>query len=102
MYTYTTPTLPLTITGVDFTKVNYFRVAIKQDDYGMIKIYNADDPAVDAEHKTIFVPLTQEETSRFEEGPAEVQVRIKFTNNKVLATNKANVSIDDVLDEVII
>jgi len=102
MYRYTTPTLPLTITDVDFTDVNYFRVAIEQGKTEMLKVVNVNDPNVDAENKTIYIPLTQEETAALLSGPAEVQVRIKFTNNAVLATNKANITVKDVLDEVII
>lgn len=108
MYQYTTPTLPLTIKDVDFSQVNLFRVAIEQGDpdqqdgLEMLKIIQANDPIVDAEHKTIMLPLTQQETASFEEGTARVQVRIKFTGGAVLATNKATISINDVIDKVII
>lgn len=108
MYTYTTPTLPLTIKDVDFSQVSLFRVAIEQDDpdinggLEMLKIIQANDPMVDAAHKTIMLPLTQQETASFEEGTAQVQIRIKFTGGAVLATNKATISINDVIDKVII
>lgn len=102
MYRYTTPTLPITIDDIDFEDVTLFRVAIEQDDVELLKVINIDDPSVDAEHKTIYVSLTQEETASMDDGPVDVQARIKFTNGSVLATNKAALSMKDVLDEVII
>ena len=102
MYRYTTPTIPLTIDDVDFADVSLFRVAIEQGGVEMLKVINVDDPAVDAENHTIYVPLTQEETASFKKGVGEVQVRIRFTSGAVQATQKAKLSVHDVLDEVII
>lgn len=102
MYRYTTPTLPITISDLDFDDVSLFRIAIEQGNIEMLKIVNADDPSVDTEHKTIYVPLTQEETSQFKDGMVQIQARVKFENNSVLATNKVSLPIKDVLDEVII
>lgn len=102
MYRYTTPTIPITISDIDFADVNLFRVAIEQGNTEILKIINATDTSVDAENNTIYVPLTQEETARFKSGSGEIQVRVKFASGAVLATNKAKVSISDVLDEVII
>ena len=102
MYRYTTPTLPITIDGLDFDDVSLFRIAIEQGSTEILKVVNADDPSVDAQHKTIYVPLTQEETAGFKDGTVQIQARIKFTNNSVLATNKVALSVKDVLDEVII
>ena len=102
MYRYTTPTLPITIDGLDFDDVSLFRIAIEQGSTEILKVVNADDPNVDAEHKTIYVPLTQEETASFKNGMMQIQARIKFENNSVLATNKVSLPIKDVLDEVII
>lgn len=102
MYRYTTPTLPVTISDLDFSDVSVFRIAIEQGNVEILKVIEADDPMVDAQHKTIYVPLTQEETAAFKDGTVEIQARIKFTNNNVLATEKATLSMRDVLDEVII
>ena len=102
MYRYTTPTLPITIDGLDFDDVNLFRIAIEQGNTEILKVVNADDPSVDTEHKTIYVPLTQEETASFKDGMVQIQARIKFENNSVLATNKVSLPVKDVLDEVII
>ena len=102
MYRYTTPTLPVTITGLDFTDVSVFRIAIEQGNVELLKVVEADSPYVDAQNKTIYVPLTQEETASFKPGTVGIQARIKFTNNSVLATNMETLSMNDVLDEVII
>ena len=102
MYRYTTPTLPITIADLDFDEVNLFRIAIEQGNVELLKAVSASDPSVDAEHKTIYVPLTQEETAQFKDGIVQIQARVKFTNGAVLATNKVSLSIKDVLDEVII
>lgn len=102
MYRYTTPTLPITISDLDFADVVYFRVAIEQPGRELLKIVNASDSNVDAETRTIYISLTQEETAEFKSGFTEVQARVKFTSGAVLATNKVKVSILNVLDEVII
>ena len=102
MYRYTTPTLPITISDLDFADVDLFRIAIEQGNVEMLKVVEADDPSIDAEHKTIYVPLTQEETASFKDGTVQIQARVKFTNGSVLATNKVSLSVKDVLDEVII
>jgi len=102
MYRYTTPTLPITIADLDFNDVDLFRIAIEQGQIEMLKVVEADDPSIDAQHKTIYVPLTQEETASFKDGMVQIQARIKFTNGSVLATNKVSLSVKDVLDEVII
>lgn len=102
MYRYTTPTLPITIADLDFAEVRLFRIAIEQGKTEILKIVNVDDASVNPETNTIYVPLTQEETASFRKGISEVQVRVQFTSGAVMATNKARVSVYDVLDEVII
>lgn len=102
MYRYTTPTIPITIEDVDFADVSLFRVAIEQGGVEMLKVVDVNDPSVDAETHTIYVPLTQEETASLKSGTSEIQVRIRFTSGAVQATPKAKLSVHDVLDEVII
>lgn len=102
MYRYTTPTLPVTIEDLDFTNVSTFRIAIEQGKVEMLKIVDIGSASVDAENRTIYVPLTQEETAAFKEGMVEVQVRIVFTSGAVQATKKVKLSVYDVLDEVIV
>lgn len=103
MYRYTTPTLPITIDDVDFSAVSKFRIAIEQDKHDdMLFVVDATDSSVDAEHKTIYLELTQEQTALFSEGFAKLQVRIVYANGSVQATKKARITINDVIDEVIV
>jgi len=103
MYRYTTPTLPITIDDVDFSLVDNFRIAIEQKGKeDKLFIVSASDPIVDAQHKTIYLSLTQEQTVDFSEGEAKLQVRIVYSNHKVQATRKARITINDVIDEVIV
>lgn len=103
MYRYTTPTLPLTITDVDFSQVDNFRIAFKPEcEQHLLFIVDADDPIVDAETRTIYLELTQEQTASIEEGKARVQVRVVYKNGKVGATNKAEITIKDVYDKEIV
>lgn len=102
MYRYTTPTLPITIEGVNFAQVDHFRIAIEKGNTELLYVINANDERVDAQHKTINLALTQEETALFSEGYAQIQVRIRYTGGSVQATEIGSISINDVLDEVII
>lgn len=103
MYRYTTPTLPLTIKDVDFSLVDNFRIAFKPEcEEHLLFIVDAEDPIVDAEHRTINLELTQEQTASLEEGKAKIQFRIVYKNGKVGATNKAEITIKDVYDKEII
>lgn len=103
MYRYTTPTLPLTFKAVDFTKVDKFRIALKQENQEhTLFIVDVNDSEVDAEKRTIYLSLTQEQTADLELGPAFVQARIVYTNGNVQATGKAEVTVKDVYDKEIV
>lgn len=103
MYRFTTPTLPITIEDVDFSLVDNFRIAIEQKSKeDKLFIVNASDERVDAENKTIYLSLTQGETADFNDGEAKLQVRIVYSNGSVQATRKARITINDVIDEVIV
>ena len=102
MYRYTTPTLPITIDDVDFSEVDNFRIAIQQGKSEQHFIVDADDARVDAEHKTIYLDLTQEQTAQLQEGYARLQVRIVYDSGSVQATPKVQVTVKDVIDEVIV
>lgn len=102
MNTYTTPTLPVTIADINFADVQVFRFKMAQPNRTVLKVIEAGSDYVDAEHHKIYVPLTQEETAKFKDGDAQVQIRIKFNNGTVLATEKKTVPVEEVLDEVII
>lgn len=102
MYRYTTPTLPITIEDVDFDEVELFRIAIQKGNCEMLFIVEAGDGRIDASTNTILLSLTQEETARLTDGMGYLQVRIKYNSGAVMATTKARITINDVIDEVII
>ena len=102
MYRYTTPTLPVTIEDVNFSEVDFFRVALQIGATQLLFVVPADDASVDPQTHTIYISLTQEQTASLATGMAKIQARIKYSSGSVQATNKATVTIDDVLDQVII
>lgn len=103
MYRYSTPTLTLRINQIDFSAVDFFRIAIAKGNRTLIKQVFADDTdAVNVQAKTIVIKLTQEETASFSDGEAEIQVRAKFLNGNVVPTNTRKVSIKNVLDREVI
>ena len=102
MYRYTTPTIPITIGDVDFSTVDYFRIAFTKNNTLIVFVVPANDARVDAAHHTINIELSQEQTAEFSEGYAIVQARIKYSNGNVQATGKAKVTIEDVIDKVVI
>lgn len=102
MFTYTTPTIPATIPDIDFSNVDYFRIKIASEKKSFLFVVNATDSNVDPETNTIYIELTQEQTAELEEGFAAIQARIIYLSGKIQATKKAVISIEDVLDKVII
>lgn len=100
MYTYTTPTITCTLEDVDFTNVDYVRIAVKgKSGYVLREIEVAD---IDTTEGTCTVELTQEETAALGEGQVKIQARIRYTDGTVLPTNKVITSMKDVLDKVVI
>ena len=102
MYGYTTPTLPIRIKDLDFSLIRFFRVKIVGKNAEYLFVIEADSEKVDAENRTIYVDLTQEQTAELEASVAMIQVRYKYLTGKVDATNKKNVTVEDVLDKEII
>lgn len=102
MYRYTTPTIPITISGLNFADVQLFRVKLEQGQTELLKIIDVSDPSVNQNKRTINLTLTQEETASFKIGKADIQVRVLFRSGEVQATKKAKVSVNEVLDGVVI
>lgn len=100
MYTYTTPTITCTLTGVDFASVDYVRIAIKGKNSSIIRSIPIAD--IDTEEGTAVVELTQEETAELGAGQVAIQGRIHYTDGSVQATNKVLKSMNEVLDKVVI
>lgn len=102
MYQYTTETLTVIVEGIDFEYVQSFRVKIRGTKGELLKTISASSADVDAEHLTVDVPLTQEETASLGRGFAQVQVRLVTDDGDVLASNKVKHEVNSVLDEVVI
>lgn len=100
MYRYTTPTIAITLSDIDFADVSTFRVAIEKGSVELVKAIPVNDSQVDSTNKTINMVLTQEETASFSKGVGKLQVRVVYNNGTVLATPTVNVEVNDVLDEV--
>lgn len=100
MYTYTTPTITCTLTGVDFASVDYVRIAIKGKNSSIIRVIPVAD--IDTEEGTAVVELTQEETTELGAGQVAIQGRIHYTDGSVQATNKVLKTMSEVLDKVVI
>ena len=100
MYTYTTPTITCTLTGVDFASVDYVRIAIKGMDASVIRTVGIAD--IDTEEGTAVVELTQEETASLGAGQVAIQARIHYLDESVQATNKVLKTMSEVLDKVVI
>lgn len=100
MYTYTTPTITCTLTGVDFANVDYVRIAINGKNSSIIRVIPVAD--IDAEEGTAVVELTQEETAALGAGQVAIQGRIHYADGSVQATNKVLKTLNEVIDKVVI
>ena len=60
MFTYTTPTITCTLTGVEFSQVDYVRIAVKGKASEIVRVVPISD--IDTETGTAYITLTQEET----------------------------------------
>lgn len=100
MYTYTTPTITCTLTGIEFSQVDYVRIALKSKKAKLVRIVPISD--IDTETGITSIKLTQEETAAFDDGTVAIQARIHYADGTVQATNKVLKEMRDVLDEVVI
>lgn len=100
MFTYTTPTITCTLTGAEFSQVDYVRIAVKGKASEIVRTVPISD--IDTETGTAHITLTQEETAAFGKGQVAIQARIHYADGTVQATNKVLRDMDDVLDKVVI
>lgn len=101
MYRGTTPTLYLELdTELDLTNVIEMWVTLKSPTVEVTKTLN--EVVFDSETNTITVTLSQDETLAFYKGVAEVQVRIRTSENLAYATDIAKVEVGKILKEGVI
>lgn len=103
MIRYTTPTLTFKITSeFDFSKISEVWFTIANFDTEETFKYSAEEVAIDEDEKTISVMLSQEDTSAFEDGEVEVQLRVLDENNLAYATDIFEVEMKRVLKDGVI
>jgi hypothetical protein len=100
MYTYTTPTITCTLTGLELSQVDYVRIAIESKGYSLVRVVPAAD--IDTETGNTAIELTQEETAALGKGQVAIQARVRYLDGTVQATNKVLKDMYTVLDEVVI
>ena len=102
MYRATTPTHTFTL-PMDPAECTEIQVAYEQGPVELVKLYqdNTFPPGMSFDENDVLITLTQQETSQFKEGRAYVQIRVRY-GGKVLASQKMNVSVFDVLNEEIL
>lgn len=100
MYTYTTPAITCNLAGVEFTHVDFVRVAVKGERTQIVR--QVPVAQIDTVNGIVAVTLTQEETASLGVGQCHIQARIHYTDGSVEATNKVIRDMKDVLDKVVI
>lgn len=88
-----------TLTGVDFTEVDFVRIAFTGR-YG--KVIRKIEPADVDENGSVVITLTQEETVKLGAGKITIQGRIKYDDGTVQPTSKVLAKMLDIADKVVI
>lgn len=91
----TTPTIILTVNGVDLTSLKSVYVTFCQS--GKMLTKQSGNEGVEITEHTVSVSLSQEETLRFTPGTVEVQLRGLTNGGDAFATNVAKVAVKEVL-----
>ena len=97
---WTTPTLTLTVNGIDLTDC-HIEVAFQQGNHILVK----EDPPVAATESgcVITMTLSQEETGSFTEGGfVDIQIRYIDQNHTANATRKKQIPIESVIRKGVI
>lgn len=100
MFTYTTPSITCTLKKVDFTHVDYVRVAVKSSNESIVREIPVSD--IDTVNGVVVVTLTQQETAALGAGQIGIQARIHYEDGSVQPTNKIFKKMEDALDKVVI
>lgn len=96
----TTPTVTITVDGIDLTTLQKVCVTFRQNGK-LLNKYNCED-GVEITESTVAITLTQEETLAFKSGSVEVQLRGVTENGAAIATEIAKTCVKGVLyDEVL-
>jgi len=94
----TTPTIVISIKGIEMSDIAEWYVTVAQDNVQITKS-NAE---LEIEDNLIKMPLTQLETMQFKSGEVSVQIRAKTTEDLLIASGIKTIDIDRILyNEVI-
>lgn len=107
MYQGTTPTIPFTIKGIDLTQARVFLTLQDQRTWETQTYDSSGDKVMvsfsaEDDETTIQLTLTQEETLAISEGKIMVQARWVLANNKAGASDKASLTVNDVIYKEVI
>lgn len=102
MYRATTPTHVFTL-PFDTSECTEIQVAYKQNNHELVRHYQdgtlPEGMTLDGKDVNIF--MSQEDTLAFSRGKAQVQIRV-LKSGKVMASQKMNVSVYDVINEEVL
>jgi len=94
----TTPTIVISIKGIEMSDIAEWYVTVAQDNVQITKS-NAE---LEIEDNLIKMPLTQLETMQFKSGEVSVQIRAKTNEDLLIASGIKTIDIDRILyNEVI-
>ena len=94
----TTPTLRITVEGVQLDSLTSIFLTLKQGNTELEKT----NLEIDAEHNVMSVDLSQEETLMFDEGGIRVQFRAILQNGKAVASDIVTTTMEEILMEGVI
>lgn len=83
----------LYIEDLDFDFVREIQITLKQENRKLTK-----DAVIDAENKSVYIDLTQEDTLQFKVGTVKIQAKIKLMDGGVDATNIVDEPTTEILD----
>lgn len=98
----TTPTLQITVTGIDvqyltsiFLTLKQKKVEITKRETDIVKVYDETNNRLD-------VQLTQKETLSLEDGMVNIQLRAITSQGKAIASNIRTIPVDHILRDGVI
>lgn len=103
MYQGTTPSITYTISGYDLTDKTVY-VYFKSGSSLLVKTGDGVTVSYDSgtQKSTVVCTLSQEETLAMKKGSVKTQIRFIDSGGTALATSKASIRVNDVLQPVVI